>query len=228
MLADKNVPTRQRCVHNRDPIIHGPNGPVYSSVPHTAAKSSQVHAEHYEFFLPESGISNEKENGIESVSKSDHTRQCHAQQTRWNDDVLPRLIHPFLGNHRRYFEHLATDSEPAGSESNHCSCFPLPKALSVLAVYMDRTETVFLQVCTCRTAPIQLIERGLFPCAPVWPTLAVCLNMLEFVSQLFLHLAPNERAWVTTLEMYLRARGFFLKEVLSHYLNKSSVPDQLD
>ena len=99
----------------------------------------------------------------------------------------------------------------------------------VLAVYMDRTETLVLQVCACHTAPIQLTERGLFPCAPVRPTLAVCLNMLEFVSELFVHLAPNERAWVATLEAYLRARGSSFKmEVRPHRIAKASIPNASD
>ncbi|KAF9519022.1 hypothetical protein BS47DRAFT_1258875, partial [Hydnum rufescens UP504] len=49
---------------------------------------------------------------------------------------------------------------------------------------------------------------GVFPCAPVSPSLAVSLDMLEFVAELFVHVAPNERAWVATLEKYLNACSY--------------------
>lgn len=185
---------------------------------------------HYEFFLPDMNVTN-----VMSTSKSNHAKRRHAQHTKWSVDVLPQLIRPFLRNRHCYFRGSAPDqsavsglSEPL-QQSNHCPCVPPPKRLSVLAVYLDRTETLVLQVCACRAAPIQLIERGLFPCAPVLPTLAVCLNMLEFVSELFVNLAPNERAWVATLEAYLRARGFLFKtEVHSHHLPESSISNQLN
>jgi hypothetical protein len=51
------------------------------------------------------------------------------------------------------------------------------------------------------------VQRGLFPCSPVYPALAVSLEMLEFVSTLFLHLAPNETAWADTLVTFLARRG---------------------
>ncbi|KAF9509302.1 hypothetical protein BS47DRAFT_1252443, partial [Hydnum rufescens UP504] len=53
----------------------------------------------------------------------------------------------------------------------------------------------------------QLMEIGYFPCAPVYPTLAVSLDMLELVSILFVHSAPNERAWAATITKYLKNRG---------------------
>ncbi|KAF9510920.1 hypothetical protein BS47DRAFT_1364244 [Hydnum rufescens UP504] len=52
------------------------------------------------------------------------------------------------------------------------------------------------------------LAHGVFPCAPVWPSLAVSLDMLEFVAELFVHVAPNERAWAATLEKYLNVRGY--------------------
>ncbi|KAF9505469.1 hypothetical protein BS47DRAFT_1306579 [Hydnum rufescens UP504] len=58
-----------------------------------------------------------------------------------------------------------------------------------------------------RPAPVQLVKRGLFPCSPVYPALAVSLDMLEFVSTLFVHLAPNETAWADALTSFLARRG---------------------
>jgi hypothetical protein len=69
-------------------------------------------------------------------------------------------------------------------------------------------QDITLAVCQCRPAATQLIQHGVFPCAPVWPSLAVSLDMLEFVAELFVHVAPNERAWAATLEKYLNVRGY--------------------
>jgi hypothetical protein len=59
-------------------------------------------------------------------------------------------------------------------------------------------------------AAVQLVKRGLFPCAPVHPTLAVSIDMLEFVAGLFVHLPPNERAWASNLSDFLKKRGYRL------------------
>jgi hypothetical protein len=66
---------------------------------------------------------------------------------------------------------------------------------------------VNLLVCTSHPAPQQLVDLGYFPCSPVYPTLAVSLDMLELVSILFVHAAPNERAWAATITKYLKNRG---------------------
>lgn len=57
---------------------------------------------------------------------------------------------------------------------------------------------------------MQLLSRGLFPCAPSFPTLAVDLNMLDFVHELFVNSAPNITAWCETLEGFLNDRQFKL------------------
>ena len=36
-------------------------------------------------------------------------------------------------------------------------------------------------LCTCKEPALQLLSMGLFPCAPLEPSLAVDLNMLGFV-----------------------------------------------
>jgi len=51
---------------------------------------------------------------------------------------------------------------------------------------------------------------GLFPSAPLLPTLAVDLQVLDFVRELFVHAAPNITAWCNTLESFLAVRGFKL------------------
>lgn len=50
--------------------------------------------------------------------------------------------------------------------------------------------------------------------------MAVCMDMLEFVSELFVHVAPNERAWAATLTKYLDSRGYcFSTKVCKTYLD---------
>ncbi|KAF9508763.1 hypothetical protein BS47DRAFT_1302293, partial [Hydnum rufescens UP504] len=48
---------------------------------------------------------------------------------------------------------------------------------------------------------------GLFPCAPLSPTLAVNMDVLEFALELFVRMGPNEQAWAATMTKYLKARG---------------------
>lgn len=64
-----------------------------------------------------------------------------------------------------------------------------------------------LRVCSC-AAPLHLLRLGLFPCAPVRPTLAVDLNMLEYVKELFVRSPPNITAWCDTLEAFLGNRKY--------------------
>ena len=67
-----------------------------------------------------------------------------------------------------------------------------------------------LSLCNCTSPALQLLELGFFPCAPVNPSLAVDLNMLEFVNELFVNAAPNTTAWCETLEAFLGNRRYKL------------------
>jgi hypothetical protein len=136
--------------------------------------------------------------------RSRHARRKHAQADRWNKDVLPSLIRPYMKFTQGLLSPLATS---ANSPPTICQCGGKHRNLGVLFVSMEQLEDIVLDVCACRSATVQILERGFFPCAPVYPTLAVSLNMLEFVAALFLHIAPNERAWAATVVGYLKARG---------------------
>jgi hypothetical protein len=61
-------------------------------------------------------------------------------------------------------------------------------------------ESIVLTPCDCSPAPTQLISRGFFPCAPIVPTLAVDIEMLQFLGDLFVRIPPNNTAWTETLE----------------------------
>ncbi|TRM60691.1 hypothetical protein BD626DRAFT_362079, partial [Schizophyllum amplum] len=64
-----------------------------------------------------------------------------------------------------------------------------------------------LECCKCRPAARQLVEIGLFPCAPYRPLLAVEIDVLDFARLLFLNVAPNVTAWCRATESFLLARG---------------------
>lgn len=69
---------------------------------------------------------------------------------------------------------------------------------------------IVLKKCSCRSIPMRLLQLGFFPCSPVLPTLAVDLNMLEFVKELFMRMPPNVTAWCATLEHFLEKRQYTL------------------
>jgi hypothetical protein len=52
------------------------------------------------------------------------------------------------------------------------------------------------------------MKLGFFACAPLRPTLAVDINLLQFVSFGFLNMAPNVTGWAKTIEEFLRVRGY--------------------
>lgn len=79
-------------------------------------------------------------------------------------------------------------------------------------------ELLEIRVCACTTAALQLLNRGLFPCAPVAPTLAVDMKLLELVRELFLRMPPNVTAWCDTLESFLGERRYKLATRVSRYI----------
>jgi hypothetical protein len=86
-------------------------------------------------------------------------------------------------------------------------------------------KSIEIHSCECSPAALQLLRRGLFPCAPIAPTLAVDLKVLEFVRELFVRMPPNTTAWCETLEAFLGNQGYKLKTrvcVLSYGYNKFS------
>ncbi|KIJ59238.1 hypothetical protein HYDPIDRAFT_101058 [Hydnomerulius pinastri MD-312] len=52
---------------------------------------------------------------------------------------------------------------------------------------------------------------GLFACAPVVPSLAVDLRVLELIKTLFIWITPNTTVWSEALEEFLNRRGYYLK-----------------
>jgi len=67
-----------------------------------------------------------------------------------------------------------------------------------------------LSICDCYPAAVQLVNIGYFPCAPVRPTLAIDINLLEFVTLASHNMAPNVMGWSNTLQEFLSIRGYLL------------------
>lgn len=76
-------------------------------------------------------------------------------------------------------------------------------SLTVLAAVRDENLTI----CSCLPAAEQLLLRGYFPSAPLRPTLAFSVRVLEFISLHSLNVAPNVTAWADTLQQYWARRG---------------------
>ncbi|KAF9509111.1 hypothetical protein BS47DRAFT_1281998, partial [Hydnum rufescens UP504] len=64
--------------------------------------------------------------------------------------------------------------------------------------------------CNCGPAALLLLELGLFPSAPVHPTLAVDLDLLDFMSTVFKVEQPNIHGWVSSLQRFLWKQGHVL------------------
>ncbi|KAG6905101.1 hypothetical protein DXG01_004856, partial [Tephrocybe rancida] len=54
------------------------------------------------------------------------------------------------------------------------------------------------------------MSRGCFASAPLEPTLAMDFKVLDFVSTLSLHVAPNNTGWTDTVETFLAKQGYKL------------------
>ena len=65
-----------------------------------------------------------------------------------------------------------------------------------------------IESCQCQPTALQLVERGYFPCAPLRPSLAVSIELLELVATATLHMARNVAGWASTLESFLRIWGY--------------------
>ncbi|KAJ7821848.1 hypothetical protein B0H13DRAFT_2241700 [Mycena leptocephala] len=122
-----------------------------------------------------------------SDGRTRHSRKRENQTTRWLQNIIPLLIPIYI--------ELVQKTTTCGlwtpySPSSRCAPAPRRFLLDELT--------------------IRLLRRGFFPCAPLEPTLAVDLRVLEFVMGLFLNMPPNNTALTKTLETYLDSMGYKL------------------
>src|SRR5258707_5136804 len=151
--------------------------------------------------------------------QSRHSRCRHTQELRWNCTILLQLIYPYMAY---CCLHLGSPSTTTSSTSmcsqSDCTCHSRSEELLVTCMWVEMLCIVTIIACSCLPAHVQLVSLGLFPCSPMYPRMVISIDMLEFVSELFVNMAPNERAWATMLTQYLAAHGHTLQTEVSRPL----------
>ena len=71
-------------------------------------------------------------------------------------------------------------------------------------------SSTLLSICDCYPAADQLMNIGYFPCAPVCPTLAIDINLLELVTIALHYMAPNVMGWASSLQEFLSIHGYLI------------------
>ena len=162
-------------------------------------------------------------NHLDAAAPTWNTRRNN-QATQWKSVVIPRLIPVYLA----YRAETKSGRIPPSREQCHlCQCNGSALKVDLMtwdctcsSCYMGRSLTYIssgcsqqtLSICECYPASVQLVEMGYFPCAPVRPTLAIDINLLEFVTIVSHHMAPNVMGWSSTLQEFLSLRGYLLSE----------------
>ena len=143
------------------------------------------------------------------------------QWMKWNDEVIPDLLRPYVTLLAKTDNLWDTQYIQTGLGCTGCQ---LGRLIDIFCVFFDSSSLLFffhfsdcltieiekISLCTCNNIPAWLLSMALFPCAPIFPTLAVDIRLLEFVRVLFVNAAPNITAWCNTLEAFWDARGFKL------------------
>ncbi|KAG1727336.1 hypothetical protein EDB19DRAFT_1897559 [Suillus lakei] len=145
------------------------------------------------------------------------------QWRRWSEEVIPSLIVPYLVymQETSMLRYANIVRQPHGDTvACHAGCGT--RSIKVACVFFDSLSEINIIACPCFPAPLQLLRCGLFPCAPVAPSLAVDLRVLEFVRLLFICQSPNHTAWCDAVETFLDGMGYKLTSMHSlrhHFSN---------
>ncbi|KAJ7874854.1 hypothetical protein B0H13DRAFT_2348424 [Mycena leptocephala] len=133
-----------------------------------------------------------------------HHRKRAAQ---WQQEVIPAIL--------PHFAHLLQETKSLRDLGASCPsqspCNCSTKLHKVTIVCFSTIKDLELQVCKCTPAAVQLMQVGAFSCAPILPSLAVDLWVLEYTMDLFLlQVALNNTAISITPERVLSNMGFQL------------------
>ncbi|KAF8867481.1 hypothetical protein CPB84DRAFT_1757328 [Gymnopilus junonius] len=168
-------------------LVYAPSG-VYS---HQGALSSPPgmvadNTVNYRSLQVEPAVEEEDE-VVDQVSKQER------QWRKWSEEVIPALISlPWSlweSDGLREINKLRDDGSCKGCQ--------MVIFLKCLVSFFERIEKlVVLHALSLLTTSF----KGLFPCAPTEPSLAVDLNVLDFAKELFVNAAPNITAWCKTLK----------------------------
>ncbi|KAJ3709548.1 hypothetical protein C8R42DRAFT_533420, partial [Lentinula raphanica] len=134
-----------------------------------------------------------------------HRNKRLRQVTNWQTLVIPSLVPVYM----KYLCNSANLAQEVTLESQTCVCMGSgERRLEVNVVSFNKVHRTSLVVCQCRTAATQLMRLGLFGCAPIFPTLAFDIRLLDFVTRLFLRISPNVTAFCAAIEDFLRSQGY--------------------
>ncbi|KAJ3715448.1 hypothetical protein C8R42DRAFT_549560, partial [Lentinula raphanica] len=112
----------------------------------------------------------------------------------------------------RYLRESGNLSQDILVEQRACVCDgSKERKLDIVVLRFNKLQKLSIDICECRPAPVQLIERGLFGSAPKEPTLAVDIRVLDFVTRLFLRISPNHSSVSSTIEDFLKGQGYQMK-----------------
>ncbi|KAF8078230.1 hypothetical protein FPV67DRAFT_1403470 [Lyophyllum atratum] len=172
-----------------------------TSLPNEALQNWQEHDSDNPFYV----FSHDAGPDAVDPQVSRNRRKREKQWERWIEEVIPQLIGPYM----RLMCATQSMREPIPA-SQPCLCGLPGRRLEVMLVRFDSLERIFVTVCNCAPAAVQLVARGFFPSAPLAPTLGVDMKVLDFVASLFVNVAPNNTAWCKTVETFLSKRGYKL------------------
>lgn len=215
------------------PVLYGTNGSVLSqrNLPTPMGQFGFLERPHIDINRPSTPPPRTPSPGDSSSQTplTPHGRKRLAQQLRWENEVLPVLVQPYM-EYLRVSLNLSQDVELP--RVNDCTCMnrrervlemvvlrfsseSLALVFIIILTMLQELQKLSLRVCQCRPAALQLMNRGLFGNAPKEPTLAVDLRVLDFVTRLFLRLSPNNTAICQTIEDFLRSQGYQLRGQVS-------------
>ncbi|KAJ7040108.1 hypothetical protein C8F04DRAFT_1254251 [Mycena alexandri] len=133
------------------------------------------------------------------------------QWTTWQEKIIPGLYTVFLELWHKTMGLRDTDGlkRPSVPE-RRCPCDKSVR-LSISVIAFTTIADVEIEACGCYPAAEQLLRSGLFPSAPLRPSIAVDLRVLEFAMKLFVRMLPNNTAWTASLEDFLSSLGYTLE-----------------
>jgi hypothetical protein len=158
-------------------------------------------------------------------------RKTQRQYSNWVDNIIPSLLPLYL--------HLLCEAEsfrPSLQTNPVTCCCTSFRSLSVTCVYFQckfclspilalltpavGLDSINIKVCACATPAAQLLVKGLFPCAPNRPSLAIDISLLQFTRSLFVRLPPNMTFLTETIESFLDSRGYQLEGQVMSFLHR--------
>ncbi|KIJ42045.1 hypothetical protein M422DRAFT_229336 [Sphaerobolus stellatus SS14] len=144
--------------------------------------------------------------------KRRHRERREAQSARWQQEIIPLLIRPYLMLCEATENGRIAVPEGCitGGDLPPCTCGKKQRRLRYVAAFWDHIENQTLLFCQCRPAAVTLIRAGLFPCAPLQPSIAFDVNLMELITYTMSYITPNLHGWALSLEWFWKERGYIL------------------